>query len=324
MNRLTRISRTLRLGAQAGLIVALGAGVARADVDVPAEEADPWQAAEAVAEAPSEDRVIGRVAGLRGTVYAQSPGQPRRLLVENAPIYPGDRLITAKGAQLGVLDGEYYTGLSEDTTLTYSKHGTGAPLVGLERGDVRVINAGEGESARITTPGMLAANASGDTRAYAVKEKAWVVSLVCALEGQVEVTGAGVSLVVDEGGCAASKPAEGIFLAGVVPLVVPPVSAAGPPGIAQAASAASSSPVFDDGLPVAGVAAQRFPAPGVGAPAIFAGTAKLSQGLSGDDNSLSLLQPCNSGAQGCGVNLSSLPVVQPTNPWVGGGPDVLP
>jgi len=95
-----------------------------------------------------DQRVIGRVAGLRGTVYAQTPGQPRRLLVEDAPIYPGDRLVSSKGAQLGVLGGDYYTGLNEDTVLTFEKQGRGAPQVRLERGDVRVINTGNGNNAR--------------------------------------------------------------------------------------------------------------------------------------------------------------------------------
>jgi len=327
-----RIHRILRGSLLLGSIAALSlAGGAVADVDVPAEQNDPWQAAEPVAEeSPSDDRVIGRVTGLRGTVYAQSPGQPRRQLVENAPIYPGDRLVTSKGAQLGVLDGEYYTGLSEDTTLTYSKHGTGAPRVGLERGDVRVINAGDGDNAQITTPGMVAANTSGDTRAFAVKEKAWIVSVVCALEGQVEVSAAGRSLVVDEGGCAASKGGAGVFMAGAAPPPLPPVGAAGPGGTPTAMMAAGgdAGPAgFSDGLPVAGAAAERFAGPGVGAPAAYAaGTSALgvSQGLSGDDNSLSLLQPCNAAAQGCGVQLDDLPLPQPTNPWVGGGPDVLP
>ena len=193
--------------------------------------------------------MIGRVAGIRGRVYAQTPGEPRRLLVENAPIYPGDRLVTSGGAQLGVLSGAYYTGLDEQTTVTYSKLGSGAPSVSLEHGDVRVINSGEGENARIATPGLLAATATTDTTAHAIKEKAWVVSMVCAVQGQVQVSGGadGRSLSVKEGGCAASKPAEGIFMAGAagVPLaVVPPVpvgAVAAAPGAAAPLGAAGAA-----------------------------------------------------------------------------------
>jgi hypothetical protein len=262
---------------------------------------------------------------MRGTVYAQTPGEARRLLGENAPIYPGDRIITARGAQLGVLSGEYYTGLNEDTTLTYAKRGSGAPEVVLERGDVRMINAGEGENAQIATPGMVATAGAADTSAYAVKEKAWMVSIVCALAGQVTVADdAGRSLVVDEGGCAASKPAEGLFLAGAAKpgAVVADTPIAQPlssPGGAAKPSSTGGDPmarkgVGDEPMPIAGAAAKRFPNPDVGAPGSFA-LFNARPPISSASDPLSILQPCDSPASGCQFTVPA--AFPPFNGWVG-------
>jgi hypothetical protein len=290
--------------------------------------ADPWAAAGSAAErGQNPERIIGRVVGLRGTVYAQTPGEARRRLTENAPIYPGDRIITARGAQLGVLSGDYYTGLDEDTTLTYQKRGQSAPTVTLERGDVRVINAGEGDNARIATPGMVARAGAPDASATAVQEKAWIVSIVCALEGQVTVADdAGGSLVVEEGGCAASKPVEGLFLAGPAPAdsgvaAPPPVGAAGAgkPGPTALANAGPAPPP----PPIAGDAAKRFPTPDVGAPGPFLAALGAAPPISAASNPLSLIQPCDSPASGCGVSVAGggggggggFP---PVNGWVGG------
>jgi len=258
---------------------------------------DPWKAAEGEIAEEEGQRVVGRVVGLRGIVYAQTPGESRRRLIENAPIYPGDRLTTAKGAQLGVLSGDYYTGLDGETTLTYTKRGHGAPHVSLERGDVRVINSGDGAQARIETPGLLAANGSSDTRAYAVEEKAWVVSVVCALEGQVQVAGpGGESMVVGQGGCAASKGAEGVFAAG---------------------DAGGDDVLGDDdfsGPPIMGSVAPLF-IPDVsgpsGDPLALALGAGIPNVASGDPG----FEPCSSPGSSCGDGSFGL---APTNPWVGG------
>lgn len=310
-----RISKLMLAIAAALLVALVGYSAATAEAAETAASAgsDPWEATGDESAPEDTDRVIGRVVGLRGRVYAQTPGEEKRLLVENAPIFPGDRIVTARGTQLGVLAGEYYTGLGENTTLVYSKRGTGAPQVKLERGDVRVVNAGQGEPAHIETPGIVAAAAGPDTSAYAVEEKAWVVSMVCALEGQVKVVGGGRALVVEEGGCAASQPVAGLFVAGAAPAVLPladspPVGAV--PGMLRAAEAA---------LPPVGAAGPRFADPVADGPP---GTTRLvvdaRPAIGSDGNALDVVQPCDRPGS-CITQSNVSPVgLTPANTWVGG------
>ncbi len=164
-----------------------------------------------------------------------------------------------------------------------------------------------------------------------------MVSLVCALEGQVEVDGAsGQSLVVDEGGCAASKPAEGLYLAGGTGQPLPVVSAGPPGGTALPApvgaagsaglpSAPGSAPVPATPVsqvlaaagpppPVAGAAGPRFSpslTPPVGAGPSLA--LSVSPGLPGIQGSNPFLRPCDSPSTGCG--LGGAAGNPPTNPF---------
>ena len=207
---------------------------------------------------PADDRVIGRVTGVHGRVYAEAPDGTRRLLVDNAPIYPGDRLVTARGGQLGVLSGDHYTGLSDDTELSFALTPGGAPEVRLVRGHVRVLEAGdESAPAQVSTPSLQIAKAGGDIEVYAFPEKAYLVSMVCALEGQVQAASiAGGSATVAAGGCAVLKPTEGIYAAGAPAGVPPPILApvsSGPP-ISPAGPAPSrfeNSPRVDEQMRVA-------------------------------------------------------------------------
>jgi hypothetical protein len=265
---------------------------APSDFDEAAAQAEPTSA-------PAEDRVIARVTGVHGRVYAEAPDGERRLLVENGPIYPGDRLVTERGAQLGVLSGDHYTGLNEDTELSYALTPGGAPEVRLVRGQVRVIEASDASgAAQVSAPSLQVAAASGDVEVYAFPEKAYLVSMVCALEGQVQAAGlGGQSATVAEGGCAISKPAEAIYAAGAAggePL--PVVSAAGPP----------PSPI--------GPASQRFPAPG---PDVARPLASFAEAPTFALDDPTLYVPCGTGATGsCGA--APPPTNPPTNPPVPG------
>ncbi len=211
-------------------LVTLGVTNAHADTTEPAppQGFDALATSEPVPE-PSDDRVIGRVTGVHGVVYAESSDGTRRRLVENGPIYPGDRLVTPRGGQLGVLSGDHYTGLNEDTELSFALTPGGAPDVRLVRGHVRVLEAGEeAEGARLKTPALEVAQASGDVEVYAFPEKAALVVMVCALEGQVQAAStAGQSATVNEGGCAIAKGAAGLYAAGAAPVPLPPVSSGG-------------------------------------------------------------------------------------------------
>ena len=209
--------------------------------DEAAENAEPVPQA-------ADDRVIGRVTGVHGRVYAEAPDGTRRLLVDNAPIYPGDRLVTARGGQLGVLSGDHYTGLSDDTELSFALTPGGAPEVRLVRGHVRVLEAGdESAPAQVSTPSLQIAEAGSDIEVYAFPEKAYLVSMVCALEGQVRAASiAGESATVNAGGCAMLKPVEAIYAAGapagVPPPILAPVSAGPPVSPAGPAAARFASP----------------------------------------------------------------------------------
>lgn len=223
LSRLSALSAALLLGAPAAF------------ADESATAPSDFDAAAAMAPAPAEasdERVIGRVTGVHGRVYAEAPDGTRRVLVENAPIYPGDRLVTRHGAQLGVLSGDHYTGLNEDTELSYALTPGGAPEVRLVQGHVRVLEAGENAGeAKLSTPALEIAAAGGDTEIYAFPEKAYLVSMVCAVEGQVQAASiAGQSATVAEGGCAIVKPLEGLYAAGAAGAPLAPVGAAGPAG----------------------------------------------------------------------------------------------
>ncbi len=327
MTDCTGFSRRLRMAAVTALC-ALFALPALADVPSEPAATDTWETAQPIAEEASSERVIGRAVAIRGQVYAQTPGGAPRLLHENSAIFPGDRLVTSKGAQLGVLSGEYYTGLNADSVLTYRKLGNGAPEVILERGDVRVINAGEGAEASIATPGMRVAASSSDTSAYALPEKAWVVSLVCALEGQVQIEGgsSGQSLLVEQGGCAASKPLEGIFLAGAAGEALPvlaPAGAGAAPGTLAAAPVGAGGPQAatapppsgaGPGTPPAGPAAPRFRPEDP----VALGGPLLRPGPPADIRNPRILEPCDSPMSGCGASRAVTVPQQPTNPFVGG------
>ena len=253
-------------------------------------------------------------------VAGARPGRARRQLAENSPIYPGDRIITVRGAQLGGLSGEYYTGLDERTTLVYQKLGSGAPEVRLERGDVRVINAGRGANAQLNTPGIRASAEGPDVAAYAIKEKAWMVSIVCAHEGQVRASekAGRRALLVGEGGCAASKPVEWLYAAGSAGTPLPVATSGGVGAAGTSASGAPGVSPYSANGPLAGSAASRFgdPADVALGPSITSALASARPGLATSDRSLNLIQPCDSPSSGCS-SASVLPN-PPTNGWTGG------
>ena len=244
--------------------VTLIASVAKADGhDGTSGGFDELAASQPAAES-SDDRVIGRVTGVHGRVYAESSDGTRRRLVENGPIYPGDRLVTHRGGQLGVLSGDHYTGLNEDTELSFALTPGGAPDVRLVRGHVRVLEAGEtAAGARLSTPAIEIASASGDVEVYAFPEKAALVSMVCALEGQVQAASiAGESATVAAGGCAIAKGAAGLYAAGAPPAPLPPVGADGgaasPAGAPAQRFASPSDVAGGDQLLVSADRAPRF------------------------------------------------------------------
>jgi len=285
----------------------MGTSTVLAASDPAPRDFDEAAAQQPAPEAASDSRVIGRVTGVHGKVYAESPDGTRRRLVENGPIYPGDRLVTPRGAQLGVLSGDHYTGLNEDTELSFALTPGGAPEVNLVRGQVRVLEAGEGgAAASVSTPALQVAAASGDVEVYAFPEKAYLVSMVCALEGQVKAANiAGESATVAEGGCAISKPLEGVYAAGAAAAPLAPVGAAGPGGTPRSMSSPAGPP------------AQRFSSP---SDVAFNLDVRSAPSFGQTDQ---LFMPCSGGTSiACGAGAGTNP--GPNGPFPGPTPPGLP
>jgi hypothetical protein len=148
----------------------------------------------------------------------------------------------------------------------------------------------------VSTPALQVAAAGGDVEVFAFPEKAVLVSMVCALEGQVQAAGmAGQSATVNPGGCAISKPAEAPYAAGAAGAPLPVVSAAGPGSILPPASLR-----FDDPPPVSesAVAFNAGPSFSLAEPTLYA--------------------PCGTGATGACAGAPPPPPNPPTNPPVPG------
>jgi len=156
---------------------------------------------------------VARVVGVRGSVVATAPGEPSRVLRFDSPVYVGDEIVTARGAALGLLSGSYYIGLDEATTATIGLADTAAPDVEVLAGRARLLDSGGGAAARVSTPGLLAANAGTDTDVFAFPEKGGLVSMICPNEGAVRATRAGEALAPAAGDCAVAKRGEALYAA---------------------------------------------------------------------------------------------------------------
>jgi len=171
-------------------------------------------AAPAVAAEPGE---IGRVAAIEGVVYAQAPGQVLRRLSCDDPIYDGDLVVTDDDAGVGVLSSDFYTRLDQGTETEIRVASNGAPRLDLARGHVRLIDESPTRAeGRIDTPGLSAAQAGRDTEAFALPEKAWVVSMICGYADPVDVarrSDPSDRAAGRPGACHVEKPREPIYAA---------------------------------------------------------------------------------------------------------------
>jgi len=155
-----------------------------------------------------------RVVGVRGSVIAYSAGQDSRILAHDSAIYDGDKIVTAKGAGVGLLSGEHYLGLDESTTAVLGLTDVGAPDLTVQTGRARLLASGEGAAARLGTETLLAANAGSDTDVFAFAEKAGLVSMICSNEGAVGAARGNQALTPGQGNCAVAKRGEPLYLAG--------------------------------------------------------------------------------------------------------------
>jgi hypothetical protein len=161
---------------------------------------------------------VGRVVSARGAVFAQAPGEERRILQCRDPIYEGDRVLTLDGSGVGIDAGSYYVRLGENTTTEMGALASGAPRVDLVSGHLRLIDSagGSGPSAELSTPGLRVARTGSDQDALVFAEKAGTVSMVCAYGGDIQVARLADPLsflAALSGGCVVAKPREALFSA---------------------------------------------------------------------------------------------------------------
>lgn len=161
---------------------------------------------------------VGRVVSTRGAVFAQAPGEERRILKCRDPIYEGDRIFTLEGSELGVDAASYHLRLGQNSTAEMGALASGAPRVDLVQGHLRLIDStqGAGASAELSTPGLRLARTGRDQDALVFAEKAGVVSMVCAYGDDLRVarrTDPNVALLAPSGSCVVGKPREPLFTA---------------------------------------------------------------------------------------------------------------
>ena len=161
---------------------------------------------------------VGRVVSVRGFVFAQEPGEERRVLQCRDPIYDGDRVLTLDDSDVGIDSGSYYVRLGSNTTTEVGALASGAPRLDLVQGHLRLIDSdgGAGASAEVLTPGLRVARTGADQDALVFAEKAGTVSMVCSYGGPLPVARRSDPLTVLEalpGGCVVGKPREALFAA---------------------------------------------------------------------------------------------------------------
>lgn len=167
----------------------------------------------------SESReVVGRVVSVRGAVFAQSPGEERRTLECRDPIFEGDRVLSLGSSAAGIDAGTYYARLGENTVVEVGRQATGQPKLDVVEGHLRLIDSagGNGDPAELSTPGLRVARPGPDQDAVVLKEKAGVVSMVCAYDEPVSVArraNPAERLTAAPGGCVVGKPREPLYAA---------------------------------------------------------------------------------------------------------------
>lgn len=161
---------------------------------------------------------VGHVVSVRGAVFAQSPGEERRILQCRDPLYDGDHVFTLDQSDVGIDAGSYYVRMGEGSEVALGAQPSGAPRVDLVQGHLRLIDSdeGKGASAELTTPGLRVARTGPDQDALVLAEKAGVVSMVCAYEQPIDVArrlDPATHLVAQPGGCVVGKPRESLYAA---------------------------------------------------------------------------------------------------------------
>ena len=171
-----------------------------------------------VAFGKSSRDTVGRVVSAQGAVFAQTPGEERRILQCRDPIFSGDRVITLDGSAVGIDSGAYHARLGENSEVEMGASGSSSPRVDLVKGHVRLIDSAgsSAESAELMTPGLRVARTGPDQDALVLREKVGDVSMVCAYDAPVNVArrhDPSQSLAASPGSCVVAKPREALYAA---------------------------------------------------------------------------------------------------------------
>lgn len=252
------------------------------------------------ASAGAQGRVVGEVASVAGMALAQAPGEEVRSLACGDPIYAGDLIVTGEDSSLGILSGDFWTGLGADTEMTFETTQAGAPRLDLAEGQIRVIDASAASPtpARVSAPGLVAPNAGRDTEALAFTEKVGTVAMICGWDDPLQVSAAGPAggaLGIQPGECAVAKPKEALYSAPASHAALPvsadaacaaePYQVAGPHFVPQQVAAVAAPP------PAYSAAVSPFQGPSY-APCQLAACAGLApQGAAGARRPRTILQP---------------------------------
>ncbi len=184
----------------------------------------------------AEAAIIGRVVEVKGAVFAEAPGEPRRALQCGDPILDGDRILSEEHSQIGFDLSGLYAGLGSNSEVKVAaaaeRDGGGAPHLDLAGGQLRVIDSGIGAPGdpEITTPALRLAAGGGDVEALVFAGKAGTISMVCGFDTPVDVAALGSPekhLEAPVGSCVVAKPREALYIA---PATHPKLAVLGDPG----------------------------------------------------------------------------------------------
>ncbi|MDH3519825.1 MAG: hypothetical protein OEM49_05150 [Myxococcales bacterium] len=160
---------------------------------------------------PSE---AGRVTAVEGTATAQQPAAQPRALRCGDPIYAGDRLVTEKGARLGMLVGDVLTHLSESSQLALNITNDATPDARLEQGGVRLIDPRDsGALGYLAALDARAEILGNDVEAYVFAEKVGSYAMLCEWDTPLRVTRGAQQELAAPGNCVIAKKTEPLYVA---------------------------------------------------------------------------------------------------------------
>jgi hypothetical protein len=151
-------------------------------------------------------------------VFAQAPGESKRVLPCRGPVFDGDHIFTEGDSAVGIDAGSFYVRLGESSEVELGALASGAPRVDLVAGHVRVMDSAEPAvaAAELTTPGLSVARTGPDVDALVFGEKATAVSMVCAYGPGVDVARRSKPeefRAAAPGSCVVGKPREPLYVA---------------------------------------------------------------------------------------------------------------